>query len=55
MADPHHDYSDGKRSIKVSDSAIERALGRILELEKPYFRPSGTLAQPSVGSEPGSE
>lgn len=43
------------RAIEVSDATVERALGRILELEKPFFRPAGTLMHPSVGRRVGHE
>ena len=36
-------------AVMISDAAIDRALDKILELEKPYFRPGGALAGPSVG------
>lgn len=51
MAQPRDNGFDDQQSVEISEEAIERALDRILEAEKPYFNPDGTLAQLGVGRE----
>ena len=47
--------TDGMVTFVVSDESLALALDHIIESEAPFFRPSGTLAHPSVASQSRSK
>lgn len=49
MAEPRDNAHDEAQTVEISDEAIDRALERILEAERPFFNPAGTLVRPAVG------